>query len=84
MSVLNLYFSHEVAYVSQGDFVIMDGAGIQKLYEVCHGRLRALLTTEYLPPIARSGTARLPICCYGAPHYMTLPLSLLSFCPLVS
>lgn len=68
----------------QGDFVIMDGADIQKLYEVCYDRLRVLLTTDYLPPIARSGTARVPICCYGTPHYMTLPLSLLSFSPLVS
>jgi len=47
MSVLNLYFSHGGGLcVLQGDFVIMDGADIQKLYEVCYDRLRVLLTTD--------------------------------------
>ena len=37
--------------VPQGDFVIMDGPDIQRLYEVCCDPYHALPIVDYFPPI---------------------------------
>jgi len=66
--------------VIQGDFVIMDGSDIQKLYEVCCDSDHALLIVDCLPPIiARSGSKGIPVCGYCSPYYCMMAFSLLSY-----
>jgi len=43
----------------------MDVPDIQKLYELCCDSYYALLIIDWLPPIiTRSGSKRIPVCCY--------------------
>ncbi len=81
--LINLYWDDGLC-VLQGDFVIMDGPDIQKLYEVCCDPCHAFPIVDYFPPIiARSGSERLPVFRYRSPYHFMISLSLLCYCALV-
>jgi len=64
----------------QGDFVIMDGADIQRLYEVRCGPFHAPLINDYLLPIARSEPKGFSVFGYSSGYHYVTSLSLHCYC----
>lgn len=70
--------------VLQGDFVIMDGPDIQKLYEVCCDSYHVLPIVDWFPPtIARGGSKGIPVFGYCSPYYYMIAFSSHYYCTLM-